>query len=49
MQSADHAASNLQAVADHILWRTLLIGVLLIAGGFVSALAYRFIARRWLV
>ena len=48
MQSADRAASSLQGVVDHILWRVLLIGVLLIAGGFVTALAYRFITRRWL-
>jgi hypothetical protein len=44
-QSADRTASNLQAVIDHVLWRATLLGLLLIAGGFGSALAYRRFTR----
>jgi hypothetical protein len=44
-QSADRAASNLQAVIDHVLWRATLLGLLLIVGGFGSALAYRRFTR----
>jgi hypothetical protein len=44
-QSADRAASNLQAVIDHVLWRATLFGLLLIAGGFGGALAYRRFTR----
>ncbi len=46
-QSADRAASNLQAVIDHLLWRATLLGLLLIAGGFGGAIAYRRFTRHW--
>ncbi len=47
-QSAANAAAQLQNVVDHILWRLLLIGVLLLAAGLGTALAYRIIRKRWL-
>jgi hypothetical protein len=47
-QSADRAAADLQNVIDHALWRLALLGLLLLAGALVTALAYRGIARRWL-
>lgn len=47
VQSADQVASNLKIMVEQLLWRVLLIGVLLLAGGLVTALAYRAIARRW--
>ncbi len=48
-QSADRAAATLQGVIDHAYWRIVELIVLLLAGGLVAALAYRGIARRWLV
>jgi hypothetical protein len=46
-ESAGRAATDLQNVIDHLLWRVLLIGLLLLAAALVTALAYRGIARRW--
>jgi len=42
------AASSLRAVIDHAYWRLIQLLGVLFAGGFVTALAYRAVRRRWL-
>jgi hypothetical protein len=34
-------------VIDHLLWRVLLVGLMLLAAAFLMVLAYRGIVRRW--
>ncbi len=46
-QSAGRAAADLQGVIDHLLWRALLVGVLLLVAALLTLLAYRGIVRRW--
>ena len=46
-QSANRAASTMQGVVDHILWRALLVGALLMLAGLATALTYRSIVRRF--
>jgi len=46
-QTASSATADLQNVIDHALWRVGLLVLLLLAGGLVTVLAYRGIARRW--
>jgi hypothetical protein len=46
-QSAGRAAGDLQNVIDHLLWRVLLVGLMLLAAAFLMVLAYRGIVRRW--
>jgi hypothetical protein len=49
MQAADRATVTLQIVVDHAYWRLVQLIGLLLLGGLSAALAYRSIARRWLV
>jgi hypothetical protein len=46
-QSATRAASTLQGVVDHILWRVLLVGALLLLAALGTALTYRAVAKRF--
>jgi hypothetical protein len=48
IQAVDEESASLQIVVDHAYWRIVQLLVLLLLGGFVLALAYRGIARRWL-
>jgi hypothetical protein len=49
IQASERAKATLQDVVDHAYWRIAqLIGFVLL-GSLVVALAYRGIARRWLV
>jgi hypothetical protein len=49
MQAADRATATLQVVVDHAYWRLVQLIGLLMLGGVGAALAFRSIARRWLV
>jgi len=49
MQAAQDAKSTLQDVVDHAYWRLAQLIGLVLLGGLTVALAYRGIARRWLV
>ena len=46
-QSANRAASTLQGVVDHILWRVLLVGALLLLAALGTALTYRAVVKRF--
>jgi hypothetical protein len=49
MQAAEHATASLENVVDHAYWRMVQLIALLLLGGLAVALAYRCVARRWLV
>lgn len=46
-QLSDRASERVESLVDHLYWRLVQLGLLLIAAGLVGALCYRAIVRRW--
>jgi hypothetical protein len=46
-QLSDRATGRVESLVDHVFWRLVQLGVLLIAIGLLGALGYRVIVRRW--
>jgi pimeloyl-ACP methyl ester carboxylesterase len=43
----ERAAEDVNHVIDHLFWRLVVLGIILIVGAFGGALAYRMLARRF--
>ena len=46
-QLSDRASERVESLVDHVFWRLVQLGLLLIAAGLIGALGYRVIVRRW--
>ena len=46
-QLSDRATGRVQSLVDHVFWRLVQLGLVLIGMGLIGALAYRVIVRRW--
>jgi methyl-accepting chemotaxis protein len=46
-QLSDRATGQVESLVDHVFWRLVQLGLVLIATGLLGALGYRVIVRRW--
>ncbi len=46
-QLSDHATGRVESLVDHLFWRLVQLGLVLVFTGLLGALTYRAIVRRW--